>query len=207
MKVKNSDLIYGYDISHWQTEKEYQGIVESAGFVIYKATQGAKMIDTTTPKRINEAIRRGKRTGVYHFLDGTTSGELQAEHFYLNVRPWINKLEKFYPDGEPIPLLFFADFEKLFTNNFYELKKFLEKFESLSGYRPIIYTSYSWFCNFDWSNFKNYKFWIAGYTKLDKVLERINKHSNIVLYQYSDAPFDSDMWVKTRMDWESEKHV
>lgn len=114
MKITNKDLVYGYDISHWQTEKEYMGIVESAGFVIYKATQGAKMIDITTPKRINEAIRRGKRTGVYHFLDGTTSGELQAEHFYLNVRPWITKLEKFYPDGEPIPILFLLILKRCF---------------------------------------------------------------------------------------------
>ena len=38
-EIKYSDVIYGYDVSHWQTDKEYYSIVYYAGFIIYKATQ------------------------------------------------------------------------------------------------------------------------------------------------------------------------
>ena len=72
-----------------------------------------------------------------------------------------------------------ATTDKILINNMYDWLEYVEK---KSGFRPIIYTSYSFYTKKFKNEFKDYQFWIACYDKDPKALS----DKRIVHWQFTD---------------------
>ena len=67
---------YGIDVSHYDTITNYEAVVRqlrqmgegSDPFCFVKISEGAGNVDKTAPKHIQEFMKRGCLTGVYHFF-------------------------------------------------------------------------------------------------------------------------------------------
>lgn len=199
-----NNYIKGYDLSHWQSDKIYNEIQKHSGFYILKATQGTKMQDDTFKRRVNDMVLKGYRVGAYHYITNTDIDK-QVVNFHNSVRDIIALLQNFHK-SKNIPFLFFVDWEES-SVTVKMLKDFCTKFQQISGYKVIIYTSYSWYMIKNMNKDNLYKYWIAGYTNLDSVEKRIETNTNIVLYQYASEDkfynlrIDCDYWIEERLNW------
>ena len=142
----------GIDISHWQ-----QGInlaTVGCDFVIIKATQGTKFVDPCCNKFYQTAKEAGRKLGVYHFVDGLSSGTAEADHFIKNVKGYI---------GEAILVL---DWEAdALKKGVSYAKEFLDRVYEVTGVRPLIYMSKSTCREYNWTEVVNgnYGLWMAQY--------------------------------------------
>jgi lysozyme len=99
-------------------------------------------------------------------------------------------------------LKFFRDVERNARNDqelISAMKKWLTYVESKTGMRPIIYTSYYYFDSKFQNDFKNYKFWIAAYSKRPEKIE----DSRIIHWQFSEK--GSLPGCETRLDFNVSK--
>lgn len=171
---------FGIDVSHHQGEIDWEKLfVEQhydtiIGFVYCKATEGTDHLDTRW-KTNREALERLKiPNGAYHFFNPSTDPDKQADHFLKN---WSNS------DYDLPPVL---DVETEGSGDKQLIKKmlvWLEKVEKKTGMRPVIYTSLNFFETKFQDKFKDYKFWIAAYSRRPSVLE----DSRIIHWQYSES--------------------
>lgn len=152
--------MYGVDVSSWQGGQSDRW--SDASFVIAKATDGVRFVDTSCDEFIQEAIRNGKLFGFYHFMNGKhkSSAREQAEYFYNNCKNYF---------GYGIPCLDFEDSSEEYGGAVIKYgpsfaKEFLDRLYELSGVRALIYMSASVTTMFDWSAVaKDYALWGAGY--------------------------------------------
>ena len=82
--------LFGIDISHWQGEIDWSKPIVGANnsdidFVIVKATQGAKYIDSQFENNWKGAQKAGKKVGAYHFYIYDDDPEAQADIFVKTV--------------------------------------------------------------------------------------------------------------------------
>ena len=169
----------GLDVSHHQGEIDWNKIVNTTpfdtliDFVYCKATEGSTYIDSEWKSNRVQLNQLGIRNGAYHFLNTNTSSIPQAKHF-LNT--WKHREIDLPPvlDVEKE-----ATTDKILINNMYDWLEYVEK---KSGFRPIIYTSYSFYTKKFKNEFKDYQFWIASYDKDPKALS----DKRIVHWQFTD---------------------
>lgn len=60
-------FLKGYDLSHWQTDKEFNELLPKSDFIILKATEGKTYTDPNFKNRKDILINKGKRRGYYHY--------------------------------------------------------------------------------------------------------------------------------------------
>lgn len=200
----SSKLIKGYDLSHWNTDKQFTHIINNTGFLILKASQGISFVDKDFMVRVMSAILFGHRVGAYHYLDKRYDARLQAKHFFKTVSPVIELL-KAHHNSKDIPFLFFLDFEE---SSFGEAERFMYEFTLLANYPIHMYTSMSWYKHYNLDR-DSRMYWVAGYASQNIVDERIDMYPNIFLYQYSStvnvegSPCDCNLWIEERKEWYS----
>jgi lysozyme len=169
----------GMDVSHHQGYIEWSKIVNTTpfdtliDFVYCKATEGSTHIDREWESNRKQLNELGIRNGAYHFLNPNSFSIPQAKHF---LATWKHREIDLPPvlDVETE-----AKTDKLLINNMYDWLEFVER---KSGFRPIIYTSYSFYVNKFKNEFKDYQFWIASYDKDPKALS----DKRIVHWQFTD---------------------
>lgn len=142
----------GIDISAWQSGINVAAI--PADFVIIKATEGLGYVNSDCDRCYQDAINSGKRVGVYHFADGS-GAESEADFFIDNVAGYV---------GHAILIL---DWESnaLGCGPDYALA-FLNRVQSRTGVKPVIYMSGSVTREYDWSRVVagDYGLWVACYS-------------------------------------------
>ena len=158
---------FGIDVSHWNGDivSEIPSI-DNISFVICKATQGKKVVDSDFKLNWKSIKQLNKIRGAYHFYIYGDDPEEQANHFCEVV----NDLEE-----NDISLI--LDIEELSLPkkgvNHAKLKeeviKFLEIVENKIKRIPIIYTNYS-FANeyLNDTTFSKFPLWLAEYSNSKK---------------------------------------
>jgi lysozyme len=169
---------FGIDISHHQGKIDWEKLMKSEHydtvihFVYCKATEGTDFLDTKWYQNRKELRRLKIPHGAYHYFRNSDP-ILQAEHF---LRHWIKK------DGDLPPVL---DVEyECFDNP--DLHKnmdiWLNIVEYETGMRPVIYTSLHMYETKFPEHFKDYKFWIAAYSRQPDCLD----DERIIHWQFTD---------------------
>ena len=79
----------GIDISNHQKGLNLKDI--TCDFVICKATEGTTFVDKYCDGFMQQAMKLGKKVGVYHFASGKTTGKAEADFFLKNVQGYIGK--------------------------------------------------------------------------------------------------------------------
>lgn len=145
-------MLKGIDISHWQAGIDLSKI--DCDFVIIKATEGKSYVDPNCDTFFQQALKLGKKLGVYHFANNSdNTAEEEADWFIQNTRGYI---------GKAIPVL---DWEDDAKKDVAWAKEWLDKVAEAYGCKPMIYMSESVVNSYDWSSVANadYGLWVAKY--------------------------------------------
>lgn len=161
-----NDKIFGFDISHYQEQKDinWDSLSIANGsikldFVVMRATMGNKKKDNNfddfwVAAKENDLIR-----GAYHFYKPDEDPVMQANNYLESVQ-----LE----DGDLVPVL---DIEKIPKRKSQEkfiedLKLWLHIVEEKYGKKPIIYTYYYYYKDYLRDEFNDYPLWLANYNNV-----------------------------------------
>ena len=142
----------GIDISKWQQGMDLGAV--DFDFVIIKATEGKSYVDAYCDSFFQQALKLGKKLGVYHFANNPqNSAEQEANWFIENTKGYI---------GKAIPVL---DWESKDTSNVAWALEWLQRVEQAYGCKPMIYMSESVVNRHNWSSVVagNYGLWVAKY--------------------------------------------
>jgi len=144
--------IKGIDVARYQGDIDWKAIYEQdIRFAFIKATEGSSYIDPLFQNNIVESKRNGIANGAYHFFSTQSPGKDQAAHFIATISPYYMKLP---------PVLDFevgSGIDK--SKTIAEVTAFLEETLSLTGTKPIIYTTYESFNMYLSEGFADYDFW------------------------------------------------
>ena len=171
---------FGIDVSHHQGEIDWEKLFVKERydtiihFVYCKATEGSDHLDTQWEK--NRAVLQELHipNGAYHFFLPKTEPRPQAAHF---LNHW-KKTDLDLPPVLDVESEGFSD-----TDLIAKMKIWLTVVEDKTGMRPIIYTSLNFFETKFINDFKNYKFWIAAYSRKPACID----DSRIIHWQYSES--------------------
>lgn len=184
---------FGIDISHHQGPIDWKEVFIENGldtvihFVYCKATEGTDHIDTRWKNNREQLSEMNIIHGAYHFFSLESDPVKQADHF---LKHW-NK-----QDGDLPPVLD-IETEGLPDNELIQrMKRWLDHVEKQSGMRPVIYTSLHFFESKFRDHFKEYKFWIAAYSRKPECIE----DSRIIHWQYSETGFIPGIDGKTDLN-------
>ncbi|MBB77909.1 MAG: hypothetical protein CL844_02775 [Crocinitomicaceae bacterium] len=175
-EIPNSFKVYGIDVSHYQKKINWDFFKKNDSlikFVYCKATEGINFIDPQWKNNRLKLIELNIKNGAYHFFNPKLDPIKQANHFLANYTYKKNDLPPVLDSEIEI-----EPTEKLIKN----IKLWLIHIEKTTNQRPIIYTSYYLYKKILKKHFKEYKFWIANYSKTpNRVIDK-----NIIFWQYSD---------------------
>jgi len=169
----------GLDVSHHQGKINWEKLVNTSpidtliDFVYCKATEGRTYIDSEWESNRMQLNALGIRNGAYHFFNPNVSPKEQAKHF---LAIWKQREIDLQPvldvESESVS-------DKKLIKNMYD---WLIYVENKSGFRPIIYTSYSYYTQKFKNEFKDYQFWIASYDKNPNAI----RDKRIVHWQFTN---------------------
>jgi lysozyme len=170
---------FGIDVSHHQGKINWEQLIVEHNldsvihFVYCKATEGADHIDKQWPENRKQLIEHGIPHGAYHFFSLTSDPIQQANHF---LQEW-NKI-----DGDLPPVLD-VESEGLTDQELIgRMKMWLDHVEEKSGMRPVIYTSLHFYETKFKGYFRDYKFWVAAYSRQPDMND-----PRIIHWQYSET--------------------
>lgn len=171
---------FGIDVSHHQGEinweklmikEHYDSIIQ---FVYCKATEGSDHIDTKWEYNRKVLQKLKIPNGAYHFFMPKSEPKPQANHFLtywtksdLDLPPVLDVESEGFSDKDLIA----------------KMKIWLKEVEDKTGMRPVIYTSLNFFETKFMNDFKDYKFWIAAYSRKPEFID----DSRIIHWQYSET--------------------
>jgi len=170
---------FGIDISHHQGEIDWKVLLDDEKFdtiiqfVYCKATEGNSHIDTKWEENRKTLNNKGIPNGAYHFFSPQDAPLPQAEHF-------LNHWKKREVDLPPVLDVETEGISDEDLRNKMEI--WLKEVERKSGMRPIIYTSNHFFDTKFKDYFKDYKFWIAAYSRKPECID----DERILHWQYSE---------------------
>jgi lysozyme len=171
---------FGIDVSHHQGEIDWNSLLKKEHydtiiqFVYCKATEGSDHVDTKWERNRSILQQLDIPNGAYHFFSPKSEPRPQAKHF-LNY--W-KKSDLDLPPVLDVESEGFSD-EDLRA----KMKIWLEEVEKQTGMRPVIYTSLNFFETKFMDHFKDYKFWIAAYSRKPEFID----DSRIIHWQYSET--------------------
>jgi lysozyme len=171
-------VTYGCDIAHYNGKVDMNMLKTEVSFVHIKATEGNHTIDKKFIENANNAVLSGIQFGFYHFFHiyGIDSAKKQADFFYDTIKDYKFNLT-------PV-----VDVEVTDTQDAPEiqtdLRAFITEFQSIAGYKPVIYT-YTRFANrFLGGKFGDCNLWIARYGRSVGTVEGWNSYDE---WQYSET--------------------
>lgn len=188
--------LFGIDVSHWQGEIDWTKPVVGANnsdidFVIVKATQGAKYVDSQFENNWKGAQKAGKKVGAYHFYIYDDDPQAQAKNFVNTVESWKSGMIRPIVDLE-------LDCESCSTPSIpddelvQKVRAFLIAVEKATGQKPIIYSYSSFYDTYLMSKLSDYDVWIARYTtfKPEQIPvfpeENGTENPTYVMWQFTD---------------------
>lgn len=173
--------LYGVDVSSWQA----QGAGDGWDFVIAKATEGYGYVDPMCDVHYQRAKSQGKRRGVYHFArpDLNPNGAIEEADFF------VDNCKGYVKDG-----ILVLDWECAVWNVSWA-KTWLDRVQSRTGVKPLIYMSASVVNGYNWSSVANagYGLWIAGYPNKYNVPNPPRPDESELPYSIGAWPFAA-MW-------------
>lgn len=200
----------GIDISDYQNGINLAAV--PCDFVIIKATGGTGYINPDCDRAFQQAVKNGKKAGVYHYArergyEGSAVQE--AEFFVDNCKGYIGKA------------LLALDWEAQKSLGVSWAKAWLDKVYELTSVRPVIYMSKTTCREYDWSPVAaaNYGLWCAQYANNDETGyqtdpwtddEGIGAFPQMAIYQYTsngrlpgwDGSLDLDLFYGSREAWD-----
>lgn len=171
---------FGIDVSHHQGEIDWEQLLRKEHydsiiqFVYCKATEGSDHIDTKWVRNRLILQKLGIPNGAYHFFSPKTEPRPQAIHF---LNQW-KKSDFDLPPVLDVESEGFSDDDLIA-----KMKIWLTEVEEKTGMRPVIYTSLNFFESKFMNHFKDYKFWIAAYSRKPAFID----DSRIIHWQYSES--------------------
>lgn len=143
----------GIDIASYQANLNAETI--PADFVIVKATEGVGYVNPYCDKHFQQALKAGKKLGVYHFARNSSNDAIaEADFFLKNIQGYIKNaiLVLDWEDGGAVKDVAWA-------------KRFLDRVFEKTGVKALIYMSESVVNSHDWSSVANadYGLWVAKY--------------------------------------------
>jgi lysozyme len=170
----------GLDVSHHQGVIDWAAVPkERVKFVYIKATEGGDHKDKKFIDNWNGARAQGFKAGAYHFFTLCKPGLEQAKNFESVV--------SFAHDDLPpvIDLEFVGNCaaRPSRTEFLNELQHYARRIESISGQKPVLYTTYEFYKAYlKGSDFESYPFWVRDvFKKPDPKIFR-----RWVIWQYAD---------------------
>ena len=147
---------HGIDISNHQKNMNLKAVLEQTDtdFVICKATEGTGFVDKYCDKFMVIAQNAKKQIGFYHFARPEyNTARAEADFFVRQTKGYFNV---------GIPVL---DWESSAKWNVAWAKEWLERVESLTGVKPVIYMSESVVNAYNWKAVAEagYGLWVARY--------------------------------------------
>lgn len=171
---------FGIDVSHHQGEIDWEKLLIDdhydtiIHFVYCKATEGANHVDSRWKENRSILQKLQIANGAYHFFSPKTDPKLQVDNF----------LEQWRKEDMDLPPVLDVESEGFSDEDLIDkMKIWLIDVEQKTGMRPVIYTSLNFFETKFISVFKNYKFWIAAYSRKPECIE----DSRIIHWQYSES--------------------
>lgn len=139
------------DTSSYQTGIDIQAA--GTDIVIAKATQGTWYVNPDCDRVVQDSLRAGKATGVYHFADTSASPKAEADFFVSQTRGYIGRGVMPVLDWEPA-----ASWKTAWA------KQWLDIVQSAYGVKPLIYMNLNVENSYDWSAVvaADYGLWLAG---------------------------------------------
>ncbi len=205
--------ILGVDYSHWQKGVDpYKLIANGVSFALVKSGEwykGDEYDDDRYASNMTALASADLPHGSYYFYHPKIGNSKQLRHWQ---RLWESQPHDFPPilDCEAHDGMFRWDYDtetaKKIANQVYVM---LEGMEKISGRKPIIYTTASW-----WSYYAgdpdfgtDYKFWLAQYNvKMDRWTATIKP--NIIMWQFTDKlaipgcpSMDGNRWIGTEAEF------
>lgn len=171
---------FGIDVSHHQGEIDWEKLLVTEHydtiirFVYCKATEGCDHTDTRWHENRVLLEELNVLTGAYHFFSPKKPPRPQAAHFLAALKG--SQLE--LPPVLDVEAEGFSDKDLIA-----KMKIWLEEVEKQTGRRPIIYTSLHFFESKFINEFKDYKFWIAAYSRKPEYID----DERIIHWQYSES--------------------
>lgn len=153
--------MFGIDTSHWKADINLANV--SCDFVYTKATEGNYYVDDACDKIVQQAVKLGKKWGVYHFATNTqTNAITEANYFVDNCLGYIGK-GMLILDNEA-----YTWSNGVKANDPYNVawcKQWLDQVYKRTGVKPLIYMSASVVRGADWSSVINgdYGLIVAAY--------------------------------------------
>lgn len=163
------NILRGVDISHWNSDKDFDFVKDYADFFILKATEGRSYIDPTYKARFTRLMKLSKCVASYHFYNKKYSVGEQFVNITKNI------------DGFNFPYV--LDVEETGTD-WREVFELANRLTNFYGRKPIIYTGYAMYNKIQGVDRKAYNWWIARYNNKIKDTDIIK--DNVVMWQYSD---------------------
>ena len=141
----------GIDISSYQQGLDLGTV--PCEFAIIKATEGTSYVNPSCETHFQQGRAAGKKLGVYHFARGGDAG-LEADFFLSNIRGYLGSVL--------LALDWEADVVKYGPGY---AKAWLDRVQSRTGVKPLVYMSNSVVNQYDWSDVvrADYGLWNAGY--------------------------------------------
>lgn len=187
---KGRRRILGNDVSRWQGEVNWWKVKrKGAKFSYIKATEGTGYQNPHYAQQYNGAHAAGLIRGAYHFArPDVSSGPRQANYFVRHGGRWT-------PDGKTLPGMVDLEYnpygETCYgrgkTGMLRWIKGFSLTYKRLTGRRPVIYTSTSWWkkCTGNSPRFaSSHHLWIARYNShIGELPAGWNEH---LIWQFSD---------------------
>jgi lysozyme len=185
--------IYGIDLSHHNSEFDWDKLNIAVKIVFLKATQGAKFKDATMLPHVAKVRSNGLILGLYVFLNFTDTAQAQADNILSlgidfsapNTLPLIVDIENQVGKNDVES----AALDKHIFNNPKDSARliydFLTIIEKETGRKPIIYT-YDGFWKFTLHSpdFSSYPVWVANYT--DHPPKLFGGWRDWAIWQYTD---------------------
>ncbi|MBU2018827.1 MAG: hypothetical protein KJ941_04195 [Bacteroidetes bacterium] len=170
----------GIDVSHHQRKIDWNLLFNQLRydtlirFVYCKATESLSHVDTRWEINRAELNGLGIMNGAYHFFDPMARPREQATHFLTHWKP----REIDLPPVLDVENEGFSDDDLIA-----KMKIWLSEVEMQTGYRPLIYTSLSFYETKFKNKFPGYYFWIAAYSQRPVALT----DSQVLHWQYSET--------------------
>ncbi|RYY34467.1 MAG: glycoside hydrolase family 25 protein [Sphingobacteriaceae bacterium] len=181
IRIPTSYRIHGIDVSYAQGKINWPEVAAMnedsvrIHFAFIKATEGLLTVDSYFKRNWREAAKAGIVCGAYHYLRAKKDGLWQARFFLQNVKPETGDLPAVV-DIEVLDGVSPAKMRK-------ELKAFLNKVESATHVKPIIYTGLSFYKDYLSGYFDGYPLWIAHYYRREL---KLPENTNWWFWQHSD---------------------
>jgi lysozyme len=170
-------MLKGIDISVYQGVMDFDAVKKDFDFCITRTSYGTAAIDKFFNPNLQAMRSRGILRGYYHYAYPTyNSPENEAQYFYNALGELQN--------GE----LAVLDFEEQFSAPVTWCLKFLQKFEQLSGYKPLLYINLDTVRAYDWTPViqNNNGLWLAQWDFNPNSTPPATPWPVIAMRQYTD---------------------